>query len=117
MRKQTCNQKKLNSVKSEQHMLDMFPEKGNARWKVSQPVCETSDKTARQPLNPQTNTNGKQLESQQTSGNTERQPSNKQTSDKTKRQPANHLKFAIKSKSLDVFDRPSRKLPLTSRAV
>ena len=104
----------------------MFPEKGNAGWKVSQPVCETSDKTARQPLNPQTNTNGKQLESQQTSGNTgrqpanqqtndktDRQPSNKQTSDKTNRQPANHLKFAIKSKSLDVFDRPSRKLHLT----
>ena len=107
-------------------MLDMLPEKGNARWKVRQPVCETSEKTAGQPANPKTNTNGKQLESQQpsdktgrqtanrqTGDNTGRQPTYKQTSDKTGRQAANHLKYAIKSKSLDVFDRPSRKLHLS----
>ena len=78
-----------------------------------QPVSETSDKTARQPANLKTNTNGKHIESWQTSDKTGRQPTYKQTSDKTSTQPANHLKFAIKSKSLDVFDRPSRKLHLT----
>ena len=70
-------------------MLDMLPEKENARWKVRQPVYETSDKTARQPANPNTNTNGKQLESQQTSDKTGRQTANQQTGDKTGRQPTN----------------------------
>jgi hypothetical protein len=93
-------------------MLDMLPGKVNARCKVRLPVCETSDKTARQPANQQTNTIGTQLESQQTSDKTVGQPTPEQTGDKNNRQPANHLKFAIKSKSLDVFDRPIRKLQL-----
>ena len=56
---------------------------------------------------------GRQTANQQTNDKTCRQTTNKQTSDKTSRQPANHLKFAIKSNSLDVFDRPNRKLHLT----
>ena len=107
-------------------MLDMLPEKGNGRWKVRKLVCETSEKTVGQPANLKTSTYGKQLESQQpsdktgrqtenrqTGDKTARQPTNKQTSNKTGRQAANHLKYAIKSKSLDVFDRPNRKLHLT----
>ena len=109
------------TVNSEQHMLDMLPVKDNAGCKVRQHVRKTSDKTDRQATNLQTNTNSKQPDSQQRNAETGKQPNNKQksdktgrqTSDKTERQPANHLKFAIKSKSLDVFDRPNRKLHLT----
>ena len=109
------------TVNSEHPMLDMLPVKETTGCKVRQCVYKTSDKSARQTTNLQTNTNRKQLDSQQRSAETGKQPNNKQksdktdrqTSDKTERQPANHLKFAIKSKSLDVFDRPNRKLHLT----
>jgi hypothetical protein len=94
-------------------MFDLLPGKVNARCKVGLPVCETSDKTARQPANQQTNANGTQLESQQTSDKTVGQPTHEQTGDKNNGQPANQLKFAIKSKSVDVFYRPSRKLHLS----